>query len=382
MKEVKLKCGFLCFFAFFSIVLSQEDKSCILPDSSTKSNCVLIYNCSFFDDIIQKFKSQTATNTDRKSIQKHKCPNTRYDVCCPISRSKSAFGSNLSNLANHRNLNLINDERCGISEGSPLIGGYFWKAIPGQFPWMALLKYSSKSGEKNKYSFNCGGSLITPSYVLTAAHCNVPSLFEVRLGEHNITSHSDCNHSESCLYPVQDIPVVEKISHESYKKRVRQHDIALLNLQRPAKLTTRFVGTVCLPTSEDNQLKSLNSELLSKMSVMGWGITETGKTSDVLKTANLKFVPFEECVDRFLSYDQTIYEGNFCAGGTNATDPCRGDSGGPITREVRMNNKWKAVQYGILSGGVDCNHDYGEFFPAVYVDISFYLEWILNNISS
>ena len=221
------------------------------------------------------------------------------------------------------------------------------------------------------------------------------------MGEHDINSEIDCDYDKLkgfCLDPVQDIPVVNKISHEHYKKGVRQHDIALLKLQRPAELTKKVVNTICLPTTEQTQLDKLDSHSLSRMSMagenltwyfvlncdfetfyLGWGVTETEKASDVLKAANYKFVSYDECVKRFKPYNQTIYEGNFCSGGTNATDPCRGDSGGPITSEPEFG--LKVFQYGLLSGGLKCNQDYGEFFPAVYVDIAFYLEWILNNMS-
>lgn len=69
-------------------------------------------------------------------------------------------------LLTHRNINLINHAKCGKANIDRIVGGTVAKV--GSIPWMALLYYQSKFGEK---SFRCGGSLISPKYVLTAAHC-------------------------------------------------------------------------------------------------------------------------------------------------------------------------------------------------------------------
>jgi gram-positive specific serine protease len=61
----------------------------------------------------------------------------------------------------------INSQDCGPCQEDRIKGGK--KAKVGQFPWMALLIYQDT--DTKKISYGCGGSLITPSFVLTAAHC-------------------------------------------------------------------------------------------------------------------------------------------------------------------------------------------------------------------
>jgi secreted trypsin-like serine protease len=64
-------------------------------------------------------------------------------------------------------LEKINEE-CAQNKENRIKGGK--KAEVGQFPFMALLIYEDEL-EKNKTLFGCGGTLITRSFILTAAHC-------------------------------------------------------------------------------------------------------------------------------------------------------------------------------------------------------------------
>lgn len=69
--------------------------------------------------------------------------------------SKIHLRADIDKIESHRNINLINADTCGLKSTNRIVGGK--KASLGEFPWNALLRYSSDGD----LSFNCGGSLIS-----------------------------------------------------------------------------------------------------------------------------------------------------------------------------------------------------------------------------
>lgn len=66
------------------------------------------------------------------------------------------------------------------------------------------------------------------------------SVVSVRLGEHNLLTTIDCEDGE-CADPVVDVPIAERIIHESYEpsSRAQGNDIALLRLARPVRVKSK-----------------------------------------------------------------------------------------------------------------------------------------------
>lgn len=79
----------------------------------------------------------------------------------------------------------VNEFPCGIKPMSRIVGGE--EAIPHSWPWQAeiLVKYE----DNGEFEFKCGGTLVTPLYVVTAAHCvfqiPFPESYEIRLGKNS-----------------------------------------------------------------------------------------------------------------------------------------------------------------------------------------------------
>ncbi|XP_055991531.1 kallikrein-15 [Sorex fumeus] len=100
---------------------------------------------------------------------------------------------------------------------------------PHSQPWQVALFERGR--------FNCGASLIAPSWVLSAAHCQT-RFMRVRLGKHNLRKREGSEQLRT---------VVRVIPHPGYEPLSHRHDLMLLRLAQPARLS-RQVSPVTLPT--------------------------------------------------------------------------------------------------------------------------------------
>merc|ERR1712038_1946703 len=173
---------------------------------------------------------------------------------------------------------LAPESTCGpTAPNVRIVGGQ--DASLGQYPWLVNLGYQrNRAGET---LFKCGGSLIGPRHVVTAAHCvtDLPSGFAlavVRVGEHDLASEQDCQ-SGVCSPEPQDMKVKKIVFHPSYgKPNAFQNDIAVISLEDEVQQND-FVIPVCLPFN-DQGLDYLTPEAGEEVDVAGWGATtETGR---------------------------------------------------------------------------------------------------------
>lgn len=127
--------------------------------------------------------------------------------------------------------------------------------------------------------------------------------------------------------------------------------------------TSIFKGAFTIPLA--------NRELTpgSHLQISGWGITGTGYTSDMLRTATIPSIARDDCQNnyRYIPRRIVITDNMICAWFPGTRDACQGDSGGPAVYQGKL--------VGIVSFGIGCaNPNY----PGVYTNVYALRDWINN----
>merc|ERR550517_2045524 len=149
------------------------------------------------------------------------CPSAALGTAPAAPAQPSTEPSPLDKYNNHPGrIFIADDSNCGhAAPNMRIVGGK--DTIIGQFPWLVNLGYQ-QNGQGDKL-FKCGGTLIGPQHVVTAAHCvtGLPKGFvltTIRVGEHDLDQDIDCNQSGFCAPTPQDIDVDRVILHPNYSK--------------------------------------------------------------------------------------------------------------------------------------------------------------------
>jgi secreted trypsin-like serine protease len=269
----------------------------------------------------------------------------------------------------------LNAPALGETDTEMIVGGQ--PAPEGKYPWQVRL-YDSMD---DQIGF-CGGSIIAPQWILTAAHCLVDT-------DKVVVGFGNVDRTKTTKIPSEKI-----IVHPAYLDGEKA-DLGLVKLSKPIEDA---------PAIEIANASSAQSLLHpgAKVTVTGWGaiwdfqafnnamdvmagrrrLSERRLLNDEelqaprrLHEVDIEVIDPQECKAVYNSLQVsafTVVDTEICATGPRGgKDSCFGDSGGPLVVPAETDNGY--MQVGIVSWGPQCGNP---LFPGIYTRVSSFSDWI------
>ncbi|XP_002735788.1 plasminogen-like [Saccoglossus kowalevskii] len=274
------------------------------------------------------------------------CPNGQDELSCPIN------SATCGQPAIDPVLNPVSAQVTGGTEAEP----YSW-------PWQVAIQ--------RMFTHQCGGILLDPFWILTAAHCVQsdalnPQLFDIIVG----------NHIYSQVDPYEEVHAVDEIFvHPTFDMFKDEYNFAMVKMRVPINITANPAAhDICLAP------KGANYPNGTKAWVTGWGEDAVGAMRieiDDIGTTVLQQTEVTIYDDDFCNqpsmHDGAITETLMCAGSVDGTiDACQGDNGGPMVWYNAPNDKWVLV--GVVGPRREQCGTSG--MPGLYGNVDSVLTWV------
>lgn len=217
-------------------------------------------------------------------------------------------------------------------------------------PWAVQILSNDITGG-TKPRLLCTGVIISPVYVLTAAHCIKAARqenFSVGVGGADVRY-------------IKQIQVLDYMLHPDYVLNFTQTlaDIALLRLAEP-------VDIVPLPITglADNHFRA------TPLSLYGWGVDENRKSATNLGFASLVEFVSRPVTDWFPKFQSMFQIATISSQSGSLSSPCAGDSGGPL---VGFDAALRPALIGLMAYEFEsCAYD----LPSIFTRVAPYAVWI------